>query len=102
MQKELREVTKEHEKEESKLRRERDKIAAQISKGDLGLYDRISNAKSGTAVVAVKRNACGGCFNRIPPQKILELRQNSNLFTCEHCGRILVSDGIVEMCNSLA
>lgn len=101
-QKELREVTKEHEKEESKLRREREKIAAQIEKADLDRYERISNAKGGTAVVAVKRNACGGCYNRIPPQKILELRQNSNLFTCEHCGRILVSDEVVEMSTALA
>jgi predicted nucleic acid-binding Zn-ribbon protein len=101
-QKELREVTKEHEKEESKLRREREKIAAQVGKADLERYERISLAKGGTAVVAVKRGACGGCFNRIPPQKILELRQNSNLFACEHCGRILVSDEIVEMSVSLS
>ena len=101
-QKELREVTKEHEKEETKLRKEREKIAAQIEKSDIERYDRISGAKGGSAVVAVKRGACGGCFNRIPPQKILELRQNQVIFTCEHCGRILVSDEVVEMSNSVA
>jgi predicted nucleic acid-binding Zn-ribbon protein len=51
--------------------------------------------------VAVKRGACGGCFKRVPPQKILELRQNSYVYQCEHCGRILVSDQIVEKSTTL-
>ncbi len=96
-QKELREVNKEHEKEELKLQHEREKLLARVEKEDLDRYERIRRAKSGMAVVAIKRGACGGCFNRVPPQKILELKQNSRLFTCEHCGRILVSDQIVEM-----
>ena len=95
-QKELKEVNKEHEKEESKLRHEREKLLVRIDNGDLERYELIRKAKGGKAVVAVKRGACGGCFNRVPSQKILELRQNSKLFTCEHCGRILVSDQIVE------
>ena len=48
------------------------------------------------AVVPVKKGACGGCFNRVPPQKLLELRQNDRLYTCERCGRIIVSDEIAE------
>ena len=52
--------------------------------------------KKGKAVVPVKRGACGGCFNRVPPQRILELRQNARVHTCERCGRILVSDEITE------
>lgn len=93
--KELREVNKEHEKEESKLQHEREKILVRIDKSDLERYERIKKAKGGRAVVAVKRGACGGCFNRVPSQKILELKQNAKFFTCEHCGRILVSDEIV-------
>jgi predicted nucleic acid-binding Zn-ribbon protein len=96
-QKELREVNKEHEKEELKLQHEREKLLVRVDKGDFERYERIRKAKGGKAVVAIKRDACGGCFNRVPPQKILELRQNSKFFTCEHCGRILVSDQIVEM-----
>jgi predicted nucleic acid-binding Zn-ribbon protein len=60
------------------------------------LYERIRKAKGGLAVVPVKRNACGGCYNAVPPQKVLELRRNNKIYTCEHCGRILVSDEIVE------
>ena len=95
--KELREITKEHEHEESKFKRERTKLVAKIEKSELERYDRIRRAKGGKAVVNVKRDACGGCFSRIPPQRILELRQNSRLHMCENCGRILVSDQIVTM-----
>lgn len=100
-QDELREVNKEHEKEELKLQHEREKILVRVGGADVERYERIKKAKGGQAVVAVKRGACGGCFNRVPPQKILEIRQNSKLFQCEHCGRILVSDHIVETSLSL-
>jgi uncharacterized protein len=99
--KELREVNKEHEKEESKYRHERDKIMARIDKQDIERYERIKKAKGGVAVVPIKRDACGGCFSRVPPQKILEIRQNARFFTCEHCGRILVSDHIVSVSKIL-
>lgn len=94
-QKELREVNKEHEKEELKLHHEREKLLARIDEDDLERYERIRKAKGGKAVVPIKRDACGGCFSRVPPQKILEIRQNSHFYACEHCGRILVSDQIV-------
>ncbi|TLY28290.1 MAG: hypothetical protein E6K56_10225 [Ignavibacteria bacterium] len=100
-QKELREVNKEHEKEELKLQHEREKLVVRVEREDLERYERIRKAKGGKAVVPVKRGACGGCFNRVPPQKILEIRQNLKLYQCEHCGRILVSDHIVEMSLSL-
>jgi len=99
--KELKEVNKEHEKEELKLQHEREKIVARIEKAEIERYMRIRDAKGGKAVVPVKRGACGGCFSRVPPQKILEIRQNSRFFQCENCGRILVSDQIVEMSLAL-
>jgi len=100
-QNELREVNKEHEIEESKLLHQREKLISRIAKDDLKRYERIRNAKEGQAIVAIKRNACGGCFNRVPPQKLLELRQNNKLFVCEHCGRILVSDDVVTKSESI-
>ncbi len=93
-QKELKEVNKEHEKAELSLKHQREKLTVRLGKDDLDRYDRISRAKGGKAVVPVKRNACGGCFSRVPPQKILELRRNAQIFLCEHCGRILVSDSL--------
>jgi len=96
----LAEVSKATEAEEQKYRHERQKLIVRIPKADLATYERIRRAKRGKAIVSVKRGACGGCYNRVPPQKILELRQNNRLYMCEHCGRILVSDEIVESASS--
>ena len=93
-QKELKEVNKEHEKSELELQHRREKIVVKLDREDLERYDRIYRAKAGKAVVPVKRNACGGCFSRVPPQKILELRRNTQFYLCEQCGRILVSDSL--------
>ncbi len=90
----LAEVSKTTEEEEGKLRHEREKIVHRVAKPDLAQYERIRKAKKGMAVVPVRRGACGGCFARVPPQKILELRQHSKIYLCEHCGRIIVSDEI--------
>ncbi len=95
-QAELDHVNKEHEDEELKLKHEREKLIVRIDKSDVKSYERIRKALGGKAVVAVRRNACGGCFKRVPPQVSVELRKNSRLMTCENCGRLLVSDDIVE------
>jgi len=56
-------------------------------------YNRIrTKVRNGLAVVSVKRDACGGCFNRIPPQRQADVRQGKKLIVCEYCGRILVAD----------
>jgi len=99
-QAELDRVNKEHEDEELKLKHEREKLTVRIEKNDLKLYERIRKALGGKAVVPVRRKACGGCFKRVPPQVSVELRKNAKLMTCEHCGRLLVSDEIVELASS--
>ncbi len=59
----------------------------------LSAYGRIrGNVRNGLAVVTVQRDACGGCFNRIPPQRQVDIRHGKKLIVCEYCGRILVSD----------
>ena len=56
-------------------------------------YNRIrKNVHNGLAVVTVTRDACGGCFNRIPPQRQVDIRQGKKLIVCEYCGRILVGE----------
>jgi len=94
--KELAAVNKEHEDEELKLQHNREKLVSKISKSDYQMYSRIREAEDGRAIVAVQRNSCGGCFNRVTPQRVLELRKNAALIACERCGRILISDEIVE------
>ncbi len=60
-------------------------------------YQRIrKNARNGLAVVKIERDACGGCFNKIPPQHQLDIRMHKKIIVCEYCGRILVDDVIAD------
>ena len=69
------------------------KAKAKIDERLLTAYARIrSSVRNGLAVVTVKRDACGGCFNRIPPQRQADVRQGKKLIVCEYCGRILVAE----------
>lgn len=80
------------EKEEIALQDKRDKILREITPRIFSSYERIRKAKSGFAVTPVIRNACGGCFTSLPPQRVLEIRKMDRLHLCEVCGRILVWD----------
>ncbi len=90
-QAELKEIIKANEKEETKLRSKRKEIEDQTKKPDYAAYMRIRKSKKGKAVATIKRAACSGCHNIVPPQRQLEIRRNNKLFFCEYCGRILVS-----------
>jgi len=89
--KQLNEIIKTTEKEELELNHQREKTVVRINRKDLQLYTKIRNAKK-IAVAPIKRNACSGCYNIVPPQKIVELRKYDKIHTCEFCGRILISD----------
>lgn len=66
---------------------------AKIDERLLVAYERIRrNVRNGLAVVTVRRDACGGCFNRIPPQRQADIRLGKKIIICEYCGRILVAD----------
>lgn len=99
---ELGRVAKLNEDEELEYTHERQKTVVRLAKADLEMYERIRKAKGGRAVVDVRRGACGGCFHRIPPQRLLELRKSSQIYKCEHCGRILVSDEIAQTSTGAA
>jgi len=94
---ELDSIIAETEKEETHLEKISQKARAIADERLLSAYQRVrSNARNGLAVVAVQRDACGGCFNKIPPQRQLEIRQHKKVIVCEHCGRILVDSSIEE------
>ena len=77
----------------AELQKSADAAIEKIDERLLTAYRRIrSNVRNGLAVVTVKRDACGGCFNRIPPQRQAEIRQGKKIIVCEYCGRILVND----------
>ena len=70
-----------------------EKAKVKIDERLLTAYNRIRRSvRNGLAVVTVKRDACGGCYNRIPPQRQVDVRQGKKLIVCEYCGRILVAD----------
>ena len=70
-----------------------EKAKAPIDERLLAAYNRIRhNVRNGLAVVTISRDACGGCFNRIPPQRQSDIRQGKKLIVCEYCGRILVNE----------
>jgi predicted nucleic acid-binding Zn-ribbon protein len=94
---ELDEIISDTQKEEEGLYKKSEKIESVIEERLLTAYKRIrSNARNGLAVVPVKRDACGGCFNQIPPQRQLDIRSRKKIIVCEYCGRILVDDEIVK------
>ena len=94
---ELKAIVEKTEKDEEKLSKKSDKARKSIAERLLNSYDRIrSNYRNGMAVVTVERNACGGCFNQIPPQVQMEIATHNNIIACEHCGRILVDESLNE------
>jgi len=69
-----------------------EEIASQIDARMLAAYQKVrSNARNGLAVVTVRRDACAGCFNKIPPQRQMDIASSKKIIVCEYCGRILVS-----------
>jgi predicted nucleic acid-binding Zn-ribbon protein len=89
--KELEEIVSETSKEEKELRKESEDLQAHIDERMLKAYYRVrSNARNGLAVVTVRRDACGGCFNKIPPQRQLDIALSKKIIVCEYCGRILM------------
>jgi predicted nucleic acid-binding Zn-ribbon protein len=91
--KELDGIEAETAKEVEALNAQQAKAQAVIDDRLLTAYNRIrSNVHNGLAVVTIKRDACGGCYNRIPPQRQVEVRQGKKIIVCEYCGRILVAE----------
>ena len=94
---ELEEIILDTQKEEEGLYKKSDKIQNLIEERLLSAYKRIrSNARNGLAVVSIQRDACGGCFNQIPPQRQLDIKSRKKIIVCEYCGRILVDDEIIQ------
>ena len=88
---ELNEIVSETQKEEQGLLDASVKAKDAIDDRLIAAYDRLrGNAKNGLAVVTVDRDSCGGCFNKIPPQRQLDIDAKRKVIVCEHCGRILV------------
>jgi uncharacterized protein len=94
---ELNDIIEETKKDEEVLFHKSEEQSVQIDERLISAYKRIrENARNGLAVVPVERDACGGCFNKIPPQRQLDIRLNKKIIICEYCGRVLVDKEIVD------
>ena len=88
---ELDEIMTETRAEEEKLKEKVKELEAKIESRLLTSFKRIrKNARNGLGVVYVQRDACGGCFNKIPPQRQLDIKMHKKIIVCEYCGRILI------------
>ncbi|GGC55852.1 hypothetical protein GCM10011387_06810 [Pedobacter quisquiliarum] len=92
---ELETITAETEKDEQTLNVRAQSAETSIEDRLLTAYNRLrNNANNGLAVVTIDRDSCSGCFNQIPPQRQLDIRQRKKIIVCEHCGRILVDEAL--------
>lgn len=90
---ELSSIEEETAQQVEELTTKAEEAKARIDERLLVAYERIRRSvRNHLAVVTVKRDACGGCFNHIPPQRQAEIRQGKKIIVCEYCGRILVAD----------
>ena len=94
--KELEAIVSETRVEEENIRGQVKDLEQKIDDYTLAAFKRIrKNARNGLAIVTVQRDACGGCFNRIPPQRQLEIKMHRKVIVCEYCGRIVVDGALV-------
>lgn len=99
---ELEEIVSETKQDEERLREQAKELEPKIDARTLAAFKRIrKNARNGLGIVAVSRNACGGCFNRIPPQKQIEIMSHKKVIVCEYCGRIMIDPELANEAKGL-
>lgn len=92
---ELDQIVSETKQEEEQLLKQAKEIEPEIDAYTLAAFKRIrKNARNGLGIVTVQRDACGGCFNRIPPQRQLEIMMHKKIIVCEYCGRIMIDGAL--------
>ena len=88
---ELEEIMQETREEEEVLKAKAEELETKIEPRLLSSFKRIrKNARNGLGIVYVQRDACGGCFNKIPPQRQLDIKMHKKIIVCEYCGRIMI------------
>ena len=97
---ELNEIIEDTKKEELEMIEKAEKLKKNVDHRLLNAFERIrNNARNGLAIVLIERDACGGCFSTIPPQRQLDIRLHKKIIVCEACGRIFIDKQLVESQN---
>lgn len=95
---ELEEIMQETREEEEKLKAKATELEATIEPRLLSSFMRIrKNARNGLGIVYVQRDACGGCFNKIPPQRQIDIKMHKKVIVCEYCGRIMIDPELADV-----
>ncbi|MBV6479800.1 MAG: hypothetical protein HGGPFJEG_02596 [Ignavibacteria bacterium] len=93
----LKELDEEYKIEETALTEKRRELSEGLDEQNLNLYNKVNSKHKGEATAIVRKGNCSGCFNSIPPQRVIEIKTAEKIFTCQSCGRILISE---ELANS--
>jgi len=91
----LNELDEQYKQEESILREKRNLLSGKLDYKSLSLYERINGMYKGEATAIVRKGNCSGCYNSIPPQRVIEIKSADKIFTCQSCGRILISEELI-------
>lgn len=91
----LDELNEQYMHDESELKEKRNLLLSKIDSKSSALYERINNSYKGEATAIVRKSNCSGCYNSIPPQRVIEIKSAERIFTCQSCGRILISEEII-------
>jgi predicted nucleic acid-binding Zn-ribbon protein len=89
-------LNKQFEKEELELKEKRNEIIKILGAEDKHLYEKLNSTYKGEATSIVRNGNCSGCFNSIPPQREIEIRTATKIFTCQSCGRILIDESLIK------
>ena len=93
---ELEVIVADTEKEEEELLAQAEVLKSKVDQRLLTAFERIrKSAHNGLAIVKIERDACGGCFSKIPPQRQLDIALHKKIIVCEACGRIFIDDKLV-------
>jgi len=93
---ELNSLNEEFKEEEKEHLTKREEILKNIDSEIKSLYERINSSYKGEAIAIVRKGNCSGCYNSIPPQRVIEIRMAQEIYTCQSCGRILIDETLVD------
>ncbi|MDQ3022541.1 MAG: C4-type zinc ribbon domain-containing protein [Bacteroidota bacterium] len=91
----LDELNEQYKQDEHILNGKRGNLMSKLDSQAASLYERINNSYKGEATAIVRKGNCSGCYNSIPPQRVIEIKTAEKIFTCQSCGRILISEELI-------
>ncbi|MBK8550525.1 MAG: hypothetical protein IPL53_05460 [Ignavibacteria bacterium] len=95
----LDELDEQYKTDESGLKEKRNILLDKIDAASRTLYERINKSHKGEATAIVRKGNCSGCYNSIPPQRVIEIKSAERIFTCQSCGRILIAEELISLSN---